>query len=170
MWIERPAFSNDTACEATEPMTDPCMYGRLMLTLGVFVDGGHGKPLIWHTDPDPSWVIIHFSSFLIISPCSHGPFKSHHKTLDWFWPFHSSFGEFSSLAFSASGEPGNHRAVDTWCRVVKRTLVALHPSERLSIVRMLQTKKKHVAKCRCQWHSNQQSQIHFLSLLVCPFQ
>ena len=29
-------------------MTDPCMYGILMLTIdGVFVDGKYGKPLIW---------------------------------------------------------------------------------------------------------------------------
>ena len=37
------------------PMTDPCMYGRLMRphVNGVFVDGGHVTPLIYHTYMDP---------------------------------------------------------------------------------------------------------------------
>ena len=41
------------------PMTDPYVNGRLMPTKlrGIFVDGQCTDPLIWHTDPDPSWVI-----------------------------------------------------------------------------------------------------------------
>ena len=34
------------------------MYGRLMLTCLGKIDGVHVDPLIWHIDPDPSWVYL----------------------------------------------------------------------------------------------------------------
>ena len=34
------------------------MYGIKMLTKLFFLLMVNGKPLIWHTDPDPSWVMV----------------------------------------------------------------------------------------------------------------